>query len=131
MKAGNMDPPVPQQSPVERQFVIKTKVIGSAGGEVPAESFRAKLEAQAKARENINNEQADKARAEMLDRAGEMRHLKYEIIDEAAIVQVSVINTGDGTVVRKVPPDKVVGLVKHIREQKKTSHKKGKFDMKL
>ena len=129
-----MENPIPQQSPVERQFVIKTKVIGSAGGEVPAESFKAKLEAQAKVTESTDNEQADKARAEMLDRAGEMRHLKYEIIDEAAIVQVSVINTGDGTVVRKVPPDKVVGLVKHIREHRKTSDKSSKnrkLDIKL
>ena len=129
-----MENPIPQQSPVERQFVIKTKVIGSAGGEVPAESFKAKLEAQAKVTESTDNEQADKARAEMLDRAGEMRHLKYEIIDEAAIVQVSVINTGDGTVVRKFPPDKVVGLVKHIREHRKTSDKSSrnrKLDIKL
>ncbi len=131
MKAGSMDCPIPQQSPVERQLVIKTKIIGSAGGEVPAESFKAKLEAQARIQKNYADEKADKARVEMLDRAGEMRHLKYEVIDEAAIVQVSVINTGDGTVVRKVPPDKVVGLVKNIREHKKASEKRKRLDMKL
>lgn len=66
----------------------------------------------------------------MLERAGQMRHLKYEVIDEAAIVQVSVINTEDGTVVRKVPSDKVVRLVERMRKNRKDSES-SMLDMKL
>lgn len=128
----NWDNAPPQQPPVERQRnIIKTKTIGNAGSDTPSpESFRAKLEAHTKAQEKSRtDEQADKAKDEMLDRAGEMRHLKYDVIDEAAIVQVSVINSEDGTVVRKVPPDKVVGLVKRMRENRKGG--RNKFDMTL
>lgn len=128
----NWDNVPPQQPPVERQrAVIKTKTIGNAGSEAPSpDSFRAKLEAQT--RKNAEKDQdkpADKAQDAMIDRAAEMRHLKYDVIDEAAIVQVSVIKSEDGTVVRKVPPDKVVELVEQIRRHKKRTD--GKFDIKL
>ena len=122
--------PNSQKSPVERQYVVKTKTIGSTGSEVPDDSFRARLQfhqkQQQQEEENSSEKQADKARADMLERMGERRHLKYEVIDEAALVQVSVINSEDGTVVRKVPPDKVVGLVVRMRKNKKTTG----FDLK-
>ena len=44
------------------------------------------------------------------------RHLKYEVIDEAGLVQVQVIDTLDGNIVRKVPADEIVKLVSRIRE---------------
>lgn len=125
--------PIPQQSPVERQHqVIKTKTIGNAGSDTQGDNFKVKLEAQTRNNEkNTSGEKADKVKNEMLDRAGEMRHLKYEVIDEAAIVQVSVINTEDGTIVRKVPPDKVVELVERMSKNKKRSSSNDRFDVKL
>lgn len=133
MKLENVPP---QQPPVERQRnIIKTKTIGSAGSDIPERSAtpeeKAKLESQAKSQnKSAFEEKADEVKAEMLDRMGKMRHLKYEVIDEAAIVQVSVINSEDGTIVRKVPPDKVVDFVERIRKHKKISGKDN-FDMKL
>ena len=44
------------------------------------------------------------------------RHLKYEVIDEAGLIQVQVIDTLDGNIVRKVPADEIVKLVSRIRE---------------
>lgn len=44
------------------------------------------------------------------------RHLKYEVIDEAGMVQIQVIETLDGNIVRKIPADEIVKLVSRIRE---------------
>ena len=44
------------------------------------------------------------------------RHLKYEVIDEAGLIQVQVIDTLDGNIVRKIPADEIVKLVSRIRE---------------
>ncbi len=113
--------PVPQQTPVEeRRQLIKTKALGRSEAQAPGESFREKLEAQ---RRNLkqdqdrqeSQQQAEKHRETMLAKVGARRHLQYEVIEDAAIVQVSVINSEDGTVIRKVPPDEVVGFVKRFK----------------
>ena len=44
------------------------------------------------------------------------RHLKYEVIDEAGLIQVQVIDTLDGNIVRKIPADEIVKLISRIRE---------------
>ena len=44
------------------------------------------------------------------------RHLKYEVVDEAELIQVQVVNTDDGSIVRKIPSDDVVKLVEHLRK---------------
>ena len=112
--------PIPQQTPVEeRQRVIKTKTLGRTS-DAPDESFREKLEAQRRdlkqnQEKRSSDEQAEKKREEILAKVGERRHLQYEVIEDAAVVQVSVINTEDGTVVRKVPPDNVVGFIRKFR----------------
>ena len=113
--------PAPQQTPVEeRHQQIKTKTIGRSEAQAPGESFREKLEAQRKSlKQNQDRQesqqQAEKHRETMLAKVGARRHLQYEVIEDAAIVQVSVINSEDGTVIRKVPPDEVVGFVKRFR----------------
>ena len=45
------------------------------------------------------------------------RGLKYEMIEDAEIYQLQVIDMTDGRVVRKVPPDEVVKLITHLKEQ--------------
>ena len=59
---------------------------------------------------------------EMLEKALEAvaamtprRNLKYEIIKEANLVQVQVIDTDTGAIVRKIPADEIVSLVENIR----------------
>ena len=44
------------------------------------------------------------------------RHLKYEVIDEAGLVQVQGIDTLDGNIVRKIPAGEIGKLVSRIRE---------------
>ncbi len=128
----NITVPDSQNSPGERQHVVKTKTIGKTGSEVPDDSFRAKLEFQQKQRRKQENdssdEQAEKAKDKLLERIGERRHLKYDVIDEAGLVQMSVINSEDGTVIRKVPPDKVVEFVEGIRKNRRRT---SRFDMML
>ena len=53
---------------------------------------------------------------EVVDLLAPDRHLKYEIIDEAGLVQVQVIDTNDGNIVRKIPADEIVELVKQIHK---------------
>lgn len=123
------DPVLIGQSPVAEQQrqVVKTKTLGQTTKESKSKDTRKVSEAKALETAQAKTEQqADKVRDEVLSRAGEKRHLRYEVIEDADIVQISVINSEDGTIVRKVPSDKVVGLVKKIRERRKQ-----KLDMKI
>ena len=52
---------------------------------------------------------------ELVELIAPKRHLEYEVIEEADIVQVHVVNTDDGTIVRKIPSDEIVKLVEQIR----------------
>ena len=52
---------------------------------------------------------------EVVDLLSPRRHLEYEVIDDADMVQVQVVNTDDGSVVRKIPSDDIVKLVEQIK----------------
>lgn len=130
MAGGITGVPVPQQTPVEEQrHVVKTRILGRTGA-VHDDSFREKLEAQRKNRkqnqERQSDEQAEKHRDAMLAKVGAKRHLRYDVIDDAAIVQVSVINSEDGAIVRKFPPDQVIEFVRNVKIKKAA-----RLDMKL
>jgi flagellar protein FlaG len=45
------------------------------------------------------------------------RDLKFEVHDDSGIVQIQVIDTTDGRVIRKIPADEVLKLVASIREK--------------
>ena len=53
--------------------------------------------------------------AELLSRFDQ--ELKYEVIEEAGMVQIQVINAQDGRVIRKIPADEVVRFIETLREQ--------------
>lgn len=65
-------------------------------------------------RENLNDllEKSFK----LLDTLNSKRHLKYEVIEEADLVQVQVVDDDTGNIVRKIPADEVVKLVKRLNE---------------
>ena len=44
------------------------------------------------------------------------RHLKYEVIEEADMVQIQVVNNEDGQVGRRIPADEIVAMVKQIHK---------------
>lgn len=123
----NVGVPNPQltKPPVEeRRSVVKTKTLGRVGSS-HEDSFNAKLEARRRDMQDKerreSDEQAAKHRDAILAKVGARRHLHYEVIEDAAIVQVSVINSEDGAVIRKVPPDNVVGFVKKFRASLRNS----------
>jgi uncharacterized FlaG/YvyC family protein len=53
--------------------------------------------------------------AELLSLFG--RELKYEVQEDAGVVQIQVIDTGNGEVVRKIPADEVIKLIEAIKEK--------------
>ena len=123
------DPSAHQTQPAEQRQVIRTKTLGSITGGSQGPDYKKiaeKIERQ-EAQDKSDN-RAEEVKAKILDRASEMRHLKYEVIEDADIVQISVISSADGTVIRKVPPDKIVSFVKKVRE--KDSERKRKLDIK-
>ena len=131
------DPVLYSHSPaaeIQRQ-VVRTKILGNVNS-IPApyekESIKESETKAAKVQQSKSEAIAKKARTETIDRAAEMRHLRYEVITDADIVQVSVINSEDGTIIRKVPPDKVIGFVKKFREktnERRITKRKYKLDI--
>lgn len=81
-----------------------------------AESLKVKAEAERKESGLTKDEEKDllEKTLELVKLIAPRRHLEYEVIDEADIVQVHVVNTDDGTVVRKIPSDEIVKLVEQI-----------------
>ena len=134
------DPVLYSHSPaaeIQRQ-VTRTKILGHIESRPPpheSESIKKTEQKAAKVKQSKSDaiaQKAQKARAENIDRAAEMRHLRYEVITDADIVQVSVINSEDGTIIRKVPPDKVIGFVKKFREktnERRITKRKYKLDI--
>ena len=45
------------------------------------------------------------------------RGLKFEMIEDADMYQLQVIDMSDGRVVRKIPPDEVLKIINHLKEQ--------------
>ena len=131
------DPVLYSHSPaaeIQRQ-VTRTKILGHIESSPPpheSESIKKTEQKAAKVKQSESDAIAKKARADNIDRAAAMRHLKYEVITDADIVQVSVINSEDGTIIRKVPPDKVIGFVKKFSEkthERRITKRKYKLDI--
>ena len=85
----------------------------------PKPETAASLELKAEAERNglTKDEEKDilEKTLELVDMLNPRRHLEYEVIEEADMVQVRVVNTDDGTVVRKIPSDEIVKLVEQIK----------------
>ena len=111
------------QSPkTEQRQIVRTKIIGDTSKNLKSTDDSKTAEKTARKEAEIKSERraetAKKANEANIDRVTEMRHLRYEVITEADIVQVSVINSEDGTIIRKVPPDKVVNFAKKFKEKR-------------
>ena len=117
-----------QSQSAEQRQVIRTKTLGRTEGDIQISEYKKVAERVARQEsENKSDDNAKKVLDKILDQASEMRHLKHEVIEDADIVQVSVVRTADGTIIRKVPPDKIVSFVKRVKEKK--SERRQKFDM--
>ena len=112
--------------------VTKTITLGSTSGDEALSSAREEsqkiadkkqIETRRQEHEARSEQRAEKVKSAILDEASAMRHLKYEVIEEAEMVQVSVVNNSDGAVIRKFPPDKVINIAVKIREKRRRSKK--------
>jgi uncharacterized FlaG/YvyC family protein len=45
------------------------------------------------------------------------RELKYEVLEDAGVVQIQVIDANDGRVVRKIPADEVIKFIQAMKEK--------------
>ena len=133
VNANDIPDPFSQSSTAEQRQVVRTKTLGRTEGDIHNSEYKkiaekiARLERQ-EAQEKTNS-LAEKVKDEILDRVSEMRHIEYDVIKDADIVQISVVNSGDGKIIRKVPPDKIVSFIRKSRE--KDSERKRKFDITL
>lgn len=127
MSANELPDPFNQSQPLEQRQVIRTKTLGSTSGEAKGPDYKKIAEkiARQEAQDKFED-RAEEVKAKILDKASEMRHLKYEVMEDADIVQISVVSSADGKIIRKVPPDKIVSFVKRIREKEQ----KRKLDIK-
>jgi uncharacterized FlaG/YvyC family protein len=44
------------------------------------------------------------------------RHLRFEVKRDAGLVQVQVVDTSNGKIVRKIPPDEIVRMVERVHQ---------------
>jgi uncharacterized FlaG/YvyC family protein len=76
---------------------------------------------EAVAAQNVMEYNKD-AQREIMQRISELaslldRDLKFEIHEDAGIVQIQVIDTTDGRIVRKIPADEALKFASKIREK--------------
>ena len=116
MGLSKSEGPVPQSSP-DRKFVVKTKTFGRTEHDIPEQKQRVSDKNKDLNQDENNKSYSEREFSEYLERMSETFHLEYEIEDEPKIIQVRVVNTEDGTVVRKIPPDKIVETAGIIRKK--------------
>jgi uncharacterized FlaG/YvyC family protein len=51
------------------------------------------------------------------------RELKYEVLEDAGVVQIQVIDTSNGEIVRKIPADEVIKFIKVMKAMKEKEAK--------
>ena len=104
--------------------VTNTNPIANTSRNVGVESFASILQAGQAVQEPANQEgfeQEDVLR-DVLKRTADLlsvgdRGLKFEMVEDADMYQLQVIDMSDGRVVRKIPPDEVMELITHLKEQ--------------
>ncbi len=72
---------------------------------------------------------AQKEFSEYLEKSAALHYLEYEVMDDAGIVQIRVINSDSGTIVRKIPPDNVVNTAADINKRLKKKNSGNKLDI--
>lgn len=116
MGLNKSEGPVPQSSP-DRKFVIKTKTFGRTEHDIPEHKINDKNRNIDSNQDENNETYSEREFSEYLEKMSETFHLEYEVEDESKIIQVRVVNTEDGTIVRKIPPDKIIETAGIIRKK--------------
>ena len=60
--------------------------------------------------------------ADLMERTADLlttfdRDLKYEVLEDAVVVQIQVIDPRDGRIVRKIPADEVIRLIEAMKSK--------------
>lgn len=86
--------------------------------ELKKSTVRDTVKQQAEAKENKKVEDVVQALEGSLEKMkGVLRSdLKFEIVREAEIVVVKIVNKENGEVVRQIPPEEIVKLLTHLNE---------------
>ena len=98
---------------------VKSVAVARATRNVGVESFASTTISQAGKQDD--SEQTDVLR-DVINRTADLlttydRALRFEMVEDADMYQLQVIDMTDGRVVRKVPPDEVLKMIAHLKEQ--------------
>ena len=99
--------------------------VANTSQNVGAESFTPVIQASGiDVRDTAANQEniEQKDIREVLERTIELvsigdRGIKFEMVEDADMYQIHVIDMSDGRVVRKIPPDEVLKMITHLKEQ--------------
>jgi uncharacterized FlaG/YvyC family protein len=73
---------------------------------------------EAEAVSELDKESQKKALSQTVDLLSLFdRKLKYEVLEDAGVVQIQVIDANDGRVVRKIPADEVIKFILAMKEK--------------
>ncbi len=103
--------------------VSHANTLQNVAPEVPMSAAAVAVGKVQEAKSDANAAEPDKNTIQdILKRTSELvsildRNLKFEVVDDAGIVQIQVIDSSDGRVVRKIPSDEVLKLVSYIKEK--------------
>ena len=86
------------------------------------ESVNAKILKSAAEAEKNPQARDDETVVDLVEKTTELlsafdRELKYEVKSDAGVVQIQVIDSRDGRVVRKIPADEVIKFIEHLKSQ--------------
>jgi uncharacterized FlaG/YvyC family protein len=105
-------PPYPEDSTPRR--ALRLDSLKSAAPEQVSPT--PKIEAEAVS--ELSKETQEKALSQTVELLSLFdRELKYEVLKDAGIVQIQVIDANDGRVVRKIPADEVIKFIQAMKEK--------------
>ena len=110
--------PPPHAAAQEERRAVKLKLTRELGNIKPDKPLDKLSKERAKDKE-LSREELQailEKTAEISKIFNSKRKIKYEVIEEADLVQIQVIDTDDGEIIRKIPADEIVELVKKLHE---------------
>ena len=116
-----MEVKLPKGAPYANSVADAPRNVGVESFAVFHTAGKAGKEAPEEATNQEDYEQKDILR-DVLSRAADLlsigdRGLKFEMVEDADLYQMQVVDMTDGRVVRKVPPDEIMKMITQLKEQ--------------
>jgi uncharacterized FlaG/YvyC family protein len=110
-------PPYPENN-VPREALRLESLRGNTLGSVVLEQFPPVPNIDAEAAPELDKETRQKTLSQTVELLSLFdRKLKYEVLEDVGVVQIQVIDSRDGRVVRKVPADEVIKFIQAMKEK--------------